>query len=165
MYSSFMSLIGRGGLQDHMIDPNPEGPVPARNDNGVYHPHGFGAHAVGNNNIAIGYPAVTTNYGAIAIGAHAEGFATNSVAVGYNSIYNPGKRIKQCHKHCKVMWSKEDECPTIQCNVILELAVWESLYKHPHYYTSWLPKGVFNMITEMIKDAEVGDWITIRKDT
>lgn len=165
MYSSFMNLIGQGGAQDRLVDETE---------------HDTNIHNITTNSYVVG-PTVdgSYDYGPLLIGQATNSYASNciaignssyvtghsNIAIGSNTYYNPGKQIKMCHKHCKVTWPKEDECPTIQCQVYLQLAVWESLYKHPMYYVGLLPRDIFNIITNLIKDQEIGEYHMIRRET
>jgi hypothetical protein len=101
-------------------------------------------------NVAIGYPATVTDV---------------NIAIGATIPITPSKHVKPCHKNCKVTWISRHDEPIIECQVHLQLAVWESFIGHPMYYPSKLPRDLFRLIADLIKDQEKGDYINITLGT
>lgn len=105
------------------------------------------------------------NTGNIAIGYNATVSGISNIAIGASTITNitPSRRIKPCHKNCKVTWSVDriHDDPIIECQVHLQLAVWESFVGHPMYYPSKLPRDLFRLIADLIKDQEKGEYIVV----
>lgn len=98
--------------------------------------------------------------GNIAIGLNAIATGVSSIAIGANA-FTPAKRVKPCHKDCKVTWTRIHDEPIIECQVHLQLAVWESFWQHPMYRPSKLPRDLFRLIADLIKDQEKGDYINV----